>query len=472
MFGLMKYYRCAAAPEDRERYRLHYCGVCKTLGKLYGQKTRLFLNRDLVFLSELLTAMIGEPLSEPLREQSAFQKRSCFALPKSTEAIPLSFRIAAAYTVLMARYKLDDNIADAGKGCSVVWRISRTALSGAFTKAEDQMIKWEIPVHEFGVWMQEQRTRERASVDRMAPEERLCYWAEPTAVTTGLSMQHAARLIGHPEHAGLLYELGSTFGQMIYLLDAFDDYEQDSRQGAFNAVRSAYQLTALELPEEYAKTITTRIYSHAVGMQELLAQLPIEASARTHFSQRLTRNLNRSLGQEVCPRTSACDTVIRMSFREKWEYAVYTTRAAAFRDVAHSLFARYKAYLTFALGLLCILTVPQKALGQYTKALHIGTEHAGSGAECLGIGMLLSVWLSVMVGIVTPRRKKTPLCECCDCYACGDCCTCPANCGSTDGCDCDCDGSPGCDCGDCNCGDCDCGGCDCSGCDCGGCDCG
>jgi hypothetical protein len=462
MFGLMKYYRCAAAPEDRERYRLHYCGVCKTLGKLYGQKARLLLNRDLVFLSELLTAMIGEPLSEPLREQSAFQKRSCFALPKSTEAIPLSFRIAAAYTVLVTGYKLDDNIADAGKGRSVVWRISRTALSGAFTKAEDQMIQWEIPVHEFGVWMQEQRTRERASVDRMAPEERLCYWAEPTAVTTGLSTQHAARLIGHPEHAGLLYELGYTFGQLIYLLDAVEDYERDARQGAFNAVKAAYRLTAWQIPKEQEESLKTLLRSREARMRELLAKLPIEAPARANFSHRLIRNLNRILGQEICPHIAGCDAAerafLRMTLREKWCYAVNTSRRVAFRENARSLLAKSGGALTFALGLICILTLPQKALGQFVGNLNFGPESPDS-SECIGIGMLLTLWLSVLAGMAAHKRRGASFGDCCLwCDCCGD----PADCEG-----CDCDVCSGCDCGDCDCSGCDCGDCDCGGCDCG-----
>ncbi len=43
MFGLMK-----RPPREP------YCGTCKTMGERYGQKTRLLLNHDTVFLAELL----------------------------------------------------------------------------------------------------------------------------------------------------------------------------------------------------------------------------------------------------------------------------------------------------------------------------------------------------------------------------------------------------------------------------------
>jgi hypothetical protein len=50
MFGLM-----------RRAKRLPYCGTCKTLGTLYGQRSRLLLNHDTVFLAELLMEQSGAP---------------------------------------------------------------------------------------------------------------------------------------------------------------------------------------------------------------------------------------------------------------------------------------------------------------------------------------------------------------------------------------------------------------------------
>ena len=89
MFGLMKYYRCSSTEEERKRYRQHYCGVCKTLAKLYGQHTRFLLNRDLVFLSELLAAISGEPQLSRIWNIPVFRLRHCFRLPRNKEEISL-----------------------------------------------------------------------------------------------------------------------------------------------------------------------------------------------------------------------------------------------------------------------------------------------------------------------------------------------------------------------------------------------
>ena len=56
MFGLMK--NTDGLPtKQSDWYRLHYCGTCKSLGKIYGQRSRFFLNYDIVFLAEILTIL-------------------------------------------------------------------------------------------------------------------------------------------------------------------------------------------------------------------------------------------------------------------------------------------------------------------------------------------------------------------------------------------------------------------------------
>lgn len=62
MFGLMQAKMCGMSAAEKNFRRLHYCGTCKTIGTLYGQKARLLLNLDVVFLAELLDALADENL--------------------------------------------------------------------------------------------------------------------------------------------------------------------------------------------------------------------------------------------------------------------------------------------------------------------------------------------------------------------------------------------------------------------------
>ena len=64
MFGIMK-----------RAERLPYCGSCKTIGAMYGQRARLLLNHDMVFLAELLISfglMLGVLITSNTRRAARF----------------------------------------------------------------------------------------------------------------------------------------------------------------------------------------------------------------------------------------------------------------------------------------------------------------------------------------------------------------------------------------------------------------
>src|ERR1700736_6544133 len=106
MFGLMRYRGDACAVDSqRRRWQLHYCGTCKIIGRQYGQRTRLLLNHDAVFLAELLTALAAQDSEE---WGGAFPSPNCLRLPSEPE-MPLVLRYAAAATVLLTEYNVADH---------------------------------------------------------------------------------------------------------------------------------------------------------------------------------------------------------------------------------------------------------------------------------------------------------------------------------------------------------------------------
>ena len=52
MYGLMRSNVCPRHAQEAHHRRLHYCGTCKTMGRLYGQSSRVLLNNDAVFNTE------------------------------------------------------------------------------------------------------------------------------------------------------------------------------------------------------------------------------------------------------------------------------------------------------------------------------------------------------------------------------------------------------------------------------------
>src|SRR5260370_41810099 len=91
--------------------RLPYCGTCKTLGAVYGHRTRLLLNHDTVFLAELLLAQTPEP-----EWTGAYKSFNCLALPHRGEKFPVALGFAPAGTVGPAHFTVADHAAAADLG--------------------------------------------------------------------------------------------------------------------------------------------------------------------------------------------------------------------------------------------------------------------------------------------------------------------------------------------------------------------
>ena len=209
MFGLMR-----RAP------RLPYCGTCKTLGAVYGQRTRMLLNHDAVFLAELMMEASPEPEWSP-----AYRSFNCLSLPKRGEPLPIALDFAAAATVVLAHFKIADHVEDTGRRH---WRWAARFLSPSYRRASARLRVWDFPVDQAEAELATQSRREREA-------ESLAHVAAPTALVTALFCAHGARLTGGD--IAQFERIGERFGYLIYVLDAFEDRERDARSGAFNPLR-------------------------------------------------------------------------------------------------------------------------------------------------------------------------------------------------------------------------------------------
>ena len=76
MFGYIRPLECELKVREQQEYRAHYCGVCKAIGKRYGQIDRLALSYDAAFLAAyfLLNGchLFGRPSAAKLSMTSFF----------------------------------------------------------------------------------------------------------------------------------------------------------------------------------------------------------------------------------------------------------------------------------------------------------------------------------------------------------------------------------------------------------------
>lgn len=241
----------------RHAPRLPYCGTCKTIGVRYGQRARLLLNHDLVFLGELLMHYSSTPEWTP-----AYRSFNCFAKPK--EIFPI-LDYTAAITVILAHYRIADHRDDSG---GWHWRAAARMLSPQFRKASARLRESGFPMDELDALLKTQTARE-------ANPKSLADVAEPTAAATAMAFAHGG---AHPD----LHRIGYRFGYLIYLLDAFEDRPKDARSGAFNALERFPEID---------------------GRAEILKTV-VELRLPAPFQQRLRINVEERLGMR--PRVLGC----------------------------------------------------------------------------------------------------------------------------------------------------------------------
>ena len=184
MFGLLKHRN--SSHNGCLDFRQNYCGTCKTIGKLYGQKERLFLNNDIVFLSELLSSFDGNN-----NIFGDLKPNLCLSLPKDQKSIPLFLKFSAAINIILAYYKTLDNIKDSKSKLSI-WKLIRLSEIRNFKKAQIFLTSINFPISLIEKSIEEQFLRELKIVKFNSFEESFKYYAELTGKITGEVFKHGA----------------------------------------------------------------------------------------------------------------------------------------------------------------------------------------------------------------------------------------------------------------------------------------
>lgn len=428
MFGLMRAKKCGMSEDEKHFRRLNYCGTCKTIGSIYGQKSRLLLNYDTVFLAEILSALSGENLAD---WQKSYQSFNCLSMPKGE--MPLSLQFAATANVILTEFKFADHVADEKKRR---YKMAQKAFSKEFQTAEKLLTKWNFPLDEVKTILESQNLRETA-------ENSLDELAFPTAQTTAFFFREGVKQIGKNELGKLAFEIGFNFGKLVYLLDAFEDYEKDFRTDQFNAFRAAFGLADEKLTAETKRKISAILYEIESKISFKIRELPITENQKTLFVSRLSQNLQRKLktALPVLKSNKVCAVKPKQTFKQRWQTASEKARNLAYQY-------RWQMPLVFLFVFAFAIVAPAQS------------REAKSARECFDLSFNLMTLGAIFASVVAfPKtvflqhfpeeptsekiKKKSEWCdwECC-CCECDGCC---------DGCDC----CSGC-CDNCECGCCDC----------------
>lgn len=419
----MRAKKCGMSEAEKHFRRLNYCGTCKTIGSLYGQKSRLLLNHDTVFLAEILSALSGENVKD---WQKSLQSYNCFNLP--TGEMPKSLQFAAATNVILTEFKLADHFADENKKR---YRFAQKAFSKEFQKAAKNLETFQFPLDDVKAILQTQTRRETEKSAETAAK-RLEIYAEPTAQTTAIFFREGVRHIGRTDLIDSAFALGYSFGKLIYLLDAFEDYEKDFRSGQFNAIRAAFDLSESNVSPAIKRRSVSILRDLEYGIIEKIRELPVDTTQTNLFIARLSDNLQRKLKTNlpIVKTTKICAPKTRRTFRQRWQNASAKAQSLA-RNYSWQMPLVFLFIFAFA------LVAPAQS------------REVKSARECFDLGLNL-MFLGAIFGAVIKGGKNVPpsnfvledenkkrWCDWCDCDCC--CCVCDCGDGCCDCCNCSCD---------------------------------
>jgi len=220
MFGYVRPLKGALSEEDSARYQAVYCGLCRVIGQRYGRIAQLFLNYDFAFLAMVLAKEQDSPCIRcercpvfPTRKRNSWSGDEGLAL-------------AAAESVVLSYWKLRDAVEDNRWGKKLLLLLATGLLWPGYRKAKKACPSFDATVMSC---LAELRQLERAN----------CAQLDRPADAFARLLQAASGVDGQPGQAALsqmLYHLG----RFIYLIDAWDDLEDDRKSGNYNPILLQY----------------------------------------------------------------------------------------------------------------------------------------------------------------------------------------------------------------------------------------
>ncbi len=239
MLGYVTCEKSELKVKELEWYKGYYCGICKSIGRRYGQLPRMALSYDAAFLA-LLQAGLKPEADQPTREH-------CLTHPigKRTVIDNDSIDYAADTMLLLAWYHLLDDRDDEGKKSA---KVLIPFTRNIYVKIAAQRPELD---HLMVEQLKDLKALEEAqchSLDRVAEP-----FAKIMAGIFTLDRNHS------PEEKRILERMGYHLGKWIYLIDAVDDLEKDYESGAYNPLFFRYDYRKTE---ETLAAFRSRIEPH------------------------------------------------------------------------------------------------------------------------------------------------------------------------------------------------------------------
>ena len=244
MFGYVTINKNELKVRDYNRYRTFYCGLCHCLKKKYGIIGQSILSYDLTFLDILINALYEDPLTDI--------RKSCLVHPGRRHEMVFNeiTDYVADISVILTYYKALDDIEDEKK---LRKKTVSKALSKAFRKA--------------AAAYPDKARLVRDCVEKLASCEKIReYDVDKVSGLTG-RMLSGIFPYRDDEWKGEMEKVGFYLGKFIYLMDAYEDLEDDLKHGRYNVWRP--EMNRVDFDAYVENTLTLMMGDCAKAFEKL-----------------------------------------------------------------------------------------------------------------------------------------------------------------------------------------------------------
>lgn len=215
MFGYVRINKMDLTFREYEHYKAYYCGLCKYLKRNHTELSRLTINYDITFLIVLLSS-IYQPSAQVFHEK-------CIVDPVKNKKHIINdiTEYAASMNILLAYYKLEDDVNDEG---GIKSRLARQVYKKSFKTAYDKYPK-------------------KADFIKKCLGE-LRFLEEDQSSSIDQTSNCFARVLEEifdykdDDYRDRLRKVGFNIGKYIYIMDAYEDLDEDLEKGRYNPFTS------------------------------------------------------------------------------------------------------------------------------------------------------------------------------------------------------------------------------------------
>lgn len=257
MLGYVQIFKPELKVREYETYMGYYCGICKYIGRNYGQLPRMSLSYDAAFLALLLASVEDEP-DIPAAEHCIVHH-----IKKKTVIRNSAIEYSGDLMLLLAWHKLDDDVRDDG---SIAAKSAMLLLKRQYKKLRRRHPELCRVMSEGLAELSRLEKEKCASLDM--------------ASDAFAKIMEAILAEGSPDHHEAFAKAGYHLGKWIYLADATDDIEKDIESGAYNPLIYRYEYDPSESPADFRRRITPmlefNLYQYLSVLEDVVNSLDIK----------------------------------------------------------------------------------------------------------------------------------------------------------------------------------------------------